>query len=150
MREFIENHVGPIVYHGAKTPDLEVLEPRPHKLTSEPVVFAATLLDVAVAMAGGWTDEDLSFGREGQEVKGHFVRYTLEEQRPGALDEFFSDRTYVYLLPSDSFVQIDSLQDFELGSAEAVEAISFVEIENPLEYLENSGVVKIKRFKPLT
>lgn len=145
--EFNSNYVGPIVYHGSKTADLGTIEPKPSHLANEDVVFGATLFDVAVAMAGHWTDDDLEFGREGQEHRGKMISYRMKELRPGAIDEFFKSPTLVYLLPSEGFTQMEGLQDFELANPNPVEPISYIVIDNPLDFLRNSPIVVVERYK---
>lgn len=147
LSEFQGEYVGPIVYHGSKNPGLEIIEPRMSSTANSEVVFAATLLDVAIAMAGHWTDDDFEFGREGQEVAGHMIAYRLKELREGAIAEFFTDPTYVYFLPSDGFANLDGLQDFELATLDAVEPISYIVIDNPLDFIRNSPIIVVERFQ---
>lgn len=146
LSEFQSNYVGPIVYHGSKIQGLDLLEPRMSNTAGAEVVFAATLLDIAIAMAGHWTDDDFEFGREGQEVAGRMIPYSLKELRPGAIEKFFSEPTYVYFLPSDGFTNMEGLQDFELASLDAVEPISYIVIDSPMDFIRNSPLIAIQRY----
>lgn len=146
--EFIGEYRDPVVYHGSTTSDIKRLEPSESKLTSVPVVFAAILDDVAIAMAGGWSDDDFEFGRMGQETDGYFTDYQFTEKKPGAFLQFFSQSIFLYLLPSEGFSTIEGLQDFELVSESPVEPISFLEITQPLTVLKQSKFIKLVEFNP--
>lgn len=144
--EFGRNTQQALLYHGTLDRDIEILNPRRSDLVRDDVIFAATFLDVAVAMTGHWTDDDFDFGRRGQEQRGEMVRYRLRELRSGAFEQFFSDPVYVYLVPSDGFVPHDSIQDFELVNTNSVEPLSYVTISDPKAFLETSPVVEIINF----
>src|SRR6185312_11413027 len=100
LREFV-NHS---FWHGSDISGITKLEPKDSDLIGRKVVFAAIYPEVAVAMAGHWSDDDFEFGRD---VEAHQdpekVPYRLVELRKGAFDEFFSDPVFLYEVDSKYF-----------------------------------------------
>jgi len=147
LNEFIE----PIAcfFHGSDVGDLMVLEPRESGLVDEPVVFAATLPEIAVAMTGHWSDDDFEFGHDtSTKPETEFPPYTFRELRPGVLQKFFTDRSvYLYQVPADQFSHHDNLQDFEVISKDDVHIHSMIEVKNPLAYIQGSPYLKVIEYE---
>lgn len=135
-------------WHGTDVPDIKELTPRSSDLVGRDCVFAAILPEVAVAMAGHWTDEDFDFGRSVSDRQDpDKVPYVLQELWDGAIDEFLSGKTvYLYEINTKGFHSNKKLQDFEVVSYQAAPIEGEQKIDDPLKYLQESKMVKVKRF----
>lgn len=135
-------------WHGTDRTKLKELKPRFSKLVGRKVVFAATFPEVAVAMTCHWTDDDFDFGRsvrKGQDPDS--IPYTLKELWEGAFEEFFSQPISLYEVDGKTFMSDPELQDFEVISEKPVKIEEEHRIENPLDYLHNTRMVKLQAFK---
>src|ERR1700733_2280760 len=109
LRE-IETH---LYWHGSNVEGLKKLEPHDSVIVGRKVVFAATYPEIAVAMSGHWTDDDLNFGRTmKKDDDPDEIPYTLREKREGAFEEFFSEPISVYEVDGKSFHSDPNIQDF--------------------------------------
>lgn len=135
-------------WHGSDQKNLKSLEPNYSALVGRSVVYAAIYPEVAVAMAGHWTDRDFTFGRSVR--KGDdpdTVPYTMKEKREGAFDEYFSGPVYLYEIDGKSFRADPNIQDFEVVSNKSVDISEQHQIDDPLDYLQKSKMVKLKPLK---
>lgn len=130
------------VYHGSDVPGLRSLTPRPSKLSRVPVVFAATLPEVAIAMTGHWTDNDFEFGRI--VTNGVEGPYVMKELIPGSFEKYFSNPVYLYILSGNGFVSTPELQDFEVVSDIEKPVLKTFIIEDPLFFIQSSKNVLVQ------
>lgn len=131
-------------WHGSDKAKLKELHPQYSALVGRSVVYAATYPEVAVAMAGHWNDDDFSFGRsfrKGQDPED--IPYTMKELRPGAFEEFFKQPVSLYELDGKTFRSDENIQDFEVISEKPIKIEEEHRIENPMDYLHNSRMVKL-------
>lgn len=144
LRE-IRSHV---YWHASDEPKIKQLEPVYSALVDREVVYAATYPEVAVAMAFHWNDKDFRFGRtmrKGTDPKT--VPYTLKELKAGMFDKFFRQPVSLYEVDARTFDSDPNIQDFEVVSDKPVKVEEEHRIEDPLDYLRNSKMVKLIPFK---
>lgn len=135
-------------WHGTEKKHLKELEPVYSALVDKNVVFAATYPEVAVAMSGHWMDTDFRFGRTTRRGEDpETVPYVLKEKREGAFEEFFSDPISVYEVDGKSFHGDANIQDFEVISTKPVKVVEEHNVEDPLDYLKNSRMVRLHRYQ---
>ena len=137
-------------WHGSDKNNLKELTPQYSVLVGRSVVFAATYPEIAVAMAGHWTDKDFNFGRSVRKGEDpETIPYTLREKREGAFDEFFSTPISLYELNGKNFKSDPTIQDFEVVSDKIAEVSEEHRIDDPLDYLHKSRMVKLKMLTKL-
>lgn len=135
-------------WHGSDKKNLKTLEPQDSILVKKKVVFVAVLPEVAVAMTGHWTDSDFTFGRSVRKGEDKDeVPYVMTEKREGAFDDFFSKPVSLYEVDGKGFHSNSAIADFEVISEKPVKIENEHRIDNPLDYLENSKMVTLKRKK---
>lgn len=140
LREFTDKSY----WHGTTIPGLTSLIPRQSDLVGKRVVFAATYPEVAVAMAGHWTDTDFSFGRTmSKEQDPDRIAYKMKELEPGMFEKFFSKPFYLYEVDGAGFHEDPAIQDFEVICNHSVKIVDEQKIDDPIEYLQASKMVKI-------
>ncbi len=103
--------------------------------------------EIAIAMTGQWSDDDFSFGHQtstSQEIR--IPPYTMRELKPGLFRRYFKQKMYLYLVPTSHFEVNEQLQDFEVLSYEDVPVHGMIEVDDPLDYLQNSPLIQLKRF----
>ena len=135
-------------WHASDEPKIKTLEPVYSALVDREVVYAATFPEVAVAMAFHWTDKDFRFGRsirKGQDPKS--VPYILRELQAGMFDKFFKQPVSLYEVDAKTFDSDPNIQDFEVVSEKPVKVEEEHRIDDPLDYLHNSKMVKLVSFR---
>jgi hypothetical protein len=133
-------------YHGSTVADLKRLVRQPSKLVNRAVVFAATMPEIAIAMAGHWTDDDFIFGHQTSGKKElRLPAYVMREARAGQFERFFKQPMYLYLVPAKHFKIDDRLQDFEVLSHIDVTVHAMIEVADPLAYLDGSPLIHLVR-----
>ena len=136
----------PCYYHGSTVPNLRYLKTRYSKLVDASVVFAATMPEIAIAMAGHWSDDDFHFGHQtnAKHRDFRFPPYTMTELLPGTLERFFTQPMYLYLVPTHHFKPDDRLQDFEVPSHHDVPVHAMITVDHPLDYLRGSPILHLE------
>lgn len=144
-------------WHGSDIEGIKTLTPKFSSLINKRVVFAAIYPEVAVAMSGNpchnpnlkhscghWNDSDFEFGRT---LSGNddpdTTPYVMRELKKGKFEKFFTNPICLYRINSSGFHSDSKLQDFELISTNPTDIFDDTKIENPLEYLQDSKMIKI-------
>jgi hypothetical protein len=127
-------------WHCSDIGDIKILHPHYASNVDDEVVFVAIHPAVAVAMSGGWTDEDFYFGHKGGNPNSHL---TMKELHAGAYRQYFSNPVYLYEVDGHDFHSHKNIQDFELITKHSVRVIDEEIVDNPLEFLEQSRIIKL-------
>jgi hypothetical protein len=132
-------------WHGSDHTGLTELKPRYSTLVRRKVVFAATHPEIAVAMTGHWTDADFEFGRKtDKDDDSDEVPYVLRELRRESFERYFSHPISLYEVDHKGFHSYRAIQDFEMICEHAVTIVNEQRIEDPLKYLKQSQMVRLK------
>jgi len=129
------------LYHGSPTGGIAQFEPRPHKLTPKPAIFATSDENLALSMAVPATDDDLAMGYEEDTDTGK-RNFVIDELQPGKLS-LLDAPAYLYDLPASTFSQRGAhpelMQDERISHA-PVTPSRVREIKNVLQELRNRNV----------
>lgn len=111
------------------------------------VVFAAPLRRFALVYASQkWGDRDIEQGAQGRERM--ILRMILREMRPGAFEDTFCKRGYLYTLPSEGFTTIKRRWRMEVIHPTGGVKPLHVERVHALSGLEADPLVEIHPYDP--
>lgn len=127
------------LFHGSKTGNIKVLEPKPHgAVNGESVVFATKDKRFALAMIYG-TGNQLAFDYEVNQETGDTKVY-LDEIEKDAL-KLLEQPGYLYTVPEQTFVNDSRLIPEELVSKEPVAVINIEYVPNILQQLKREDLI---------
>lgn len=89
------------IYHGASLGGIKQLDPRTHRLSNRPVVFATPHEELALSMSLPASDEELAMGFEEDTSTGARTFY-IDELQPGKL-ELLNKPSFIYDLHPSTF-----------------------------------------------